>query len=69
MFLEPAQHPELAVTLRLRTRGTRTARRGVNDRRAVARIAADGITLEVELTEADLADLGGFVAPIPTIFA
>ena len=39
-------------------------------RRVVARIAADGIALEVELADDALAHLGGYgVAPIPTIFA
>ena len=69
MFLEPAQHPELAVARRIHPSEMPAIRSGVRNPRATVRIAADGLEIEVELTDDDLADIGGFVAPIPTIFA
>ena len=58
-FLLPTQIAELDVA----------PRQMPAPHRGVVRIAGDEIEIEVELTEADLADLGGFVAPIPRVFA
>ena len=69
MFIDLNHDPELDVARRIHPSEMPAIRSGVRNPRAVVRIAANGLEIEVELSEADLADIGGFVAPIPTIFA